>query len=355
MSRRTAARSFLSGVVVSLVIAALAPSAAALPTEFDFVTPVFGLAARGDVLLAADAGAGIIRIGADATKVAVSHPGVSDVAPVARGRMWAVTSARKDRNLWFFVRRHAKQIRVANLGKFERTVNPDEGEIDSNPFDLARLGGGQVLVADAAANALLVADRGGAVDWVATLPDEDVTTSNIKSLAGCPTPSNPDLADVCDLPATMPAEAVTTSVAVGADGAYYLTELKGFPAPTGESRIWRIEPDVRHVHCDPAVTDNGCTVVADGFTSIVDITFDSAGIAYVVELDEASWAAVEIVQDKMAGGTVNECTTSITPWTCTQRATSLTMPMAVAANSSDALFAVVSALIPGEAKVVELA
>jgi hypothetical protein len=47
----------------------------------------------------------------------------------------------------------------------------------------------------------------------------------------------------------IPAQAVTPSVAIGPDGAYYIGELKGFPAPTGESRVWRIDPDAHHVHC----------------------------------------------------------------------------------------------------------
>jgi hypothetical protein len=214
-----------------------------------------------------------------------------------------------------------------------------------------------VLVADAAANALLIADRDGDVDWIATLPSEEVSTQNAKDLAGCPTPSDPNNQEICDLPATIPAEAVSTSVDVGPDGAYYVTELKGFPAPLDQSRIWRIEPDARHVHCDAAITDNGCTVVADGFTSIVDLAFDSTGVAYVVEMDENSFLAVELGSDDpsaLAGGTVNRCTTTVTPWSCSVRAADLTMPIAVTVNSSDAAFAAVSALIPGEAAVVEL-
>ena len=178
-----------------------------------------------------------------------------------------------------------------------------------------------------------------------------VSTANAKALVGCPD-ADPDFADICALPAQIPAQAVTTSVAVGPDGAYYLTELKGFPAPLGESRVWRIEPGTLHAHCDVDVTDSPCSVVADGLTSIVDINFAPDGTAFVVELDEASWAAVEIVPDQTAGGTVNEC--SSTTWTCTQNATALSMPTAVAVNDSGAAFAVVSALVPGEAEVIEL-
>jgi hypothetical protein len=89
----------------------------------------------------------------------------------------------------------------------------------------------------------------------------------------------------------------------------------------------------------------------------VDLTFDSTGVAYVVEMDENSWLAAELSVDDpslAAGGTVDRCTTTVTPWSCTVKAADLTMPIAVAVNSSDAVFAAVSVLIPGQASVVEL-
>jgi hypothetical protein len=263
--------------------------------------------------------------------------------------MWALTSAARNRKLYRVVDRTPHLI--ANIGAFEKAFNPDEGEIDSNPFDLAALGGGEVLVADAAANALLIANGDGEVDWVATLPEEVVSTANAKDLAGCPD-APPEFADICDLPDAIPAQPVTTSVAVGPDGAYYLTELKGFPAPLGESQIWRIEPDARHVHCDAAATDSPCSVVAGGFTSIVDLNFGPDGTAHVVEIDEASWAAVELAPDAMLGGTVNSCNS--TTWSCTEEATDLPIPIAVAINGSGVVFAAVSALVPGEAEVIQL-
>ena len=56
--------------------------------------------------------------------------------------------------------------------------------------------------------------------------------------------------------------------------------------------------------------------------------------------------------DKAEGGTVNTC--DPTTWTCTEAATGLTQPMAVAINDAGA-FVVVSALVPGETAVVPLA
>jgi hypothetical protein len=190
---------------------------------------------------------------------------------------------------------------IADLGLFETTVNPDAPEVNPNPFDVAALSGGAALVADAGGNDLLIVNNSGKIDWIATLPVELVSTENIKTLRGCPASGHPN----CNLPPQIPAQPVATSVAIGPDGAYYMGELKGFPAPTGASRVWRIEPGTRHARCgiSPA-----CTVVADGFTSIVDLAFGEDGTLYVVELDEASWFAVEALPPGSAvGGTVNAC------------------------------------------------
>ena len=332
-------------LTVAAAIAGLAPSAAAGTAPYEFAGPVFGLAAGpGDVLFAADAGAGIVRLQGGAGELVVDLPGVTDIAPVNPGRMWAIAG----RKLFNVNVVHGKSHFLAGLGKFERNVNPDGGEVDSNPFDVTAFGTKRALIADAGANAVLVANQRGGVNWIATLPDELVPTDNVKTLSGCP--AGP--AEICDLPDEIPAQAVATSVAIGPDGAFYVSELKGFPAPLGMSRIWRIEPDARHVQCDPDVTDGPCTLVADGFTSIVDLTFGPDGTAYVTELDEASWFAVEVATDGMVGGTVNTC--DPTTWVCTEEATGLTMPMAVAINEAGA-FVVVSALVPGETEVVPLA
>lgn len=349
MRHRTSSRAFAVSAAVAALVGLAAPAAAA--PVYEFATPVFGLdAGSGGHLYVADYGAGIVRLGDTGGRLAVELPGVTDTATLEPGRMWALTSAARDRKLYQVVDGTVREI--ANLRAFEKTVNPDDGEIDSNPFDLAKLGGGEVLVADAAANALLIANRKGDLDWVATLPEQVVSTTNAKDLAGCPDPP-PELADICDLPAEMPAQPVTTSVAVGPDGAYYLTELKGFPAPLGESRIWRIEPGTLNAHCDAAATDSPCSIVADGFTSIVDLNFGPDGKAHVVEIDEASWLAVELGGDAAVGGTVNVCDS--TAWTCTEEAVDLQIPTAVAIKSTGAVHVTVSALVPGEADVIELA
>lgn len=337
----------LIALLAAFVLVAPASAGADDATErgrFEFVTPLFGLAIkRGDIFVA-DAGQGVVHFDQRTqrpTSLVAPLPGVSDIAPYKAGAMHAITGGGSSM-LYRIVDGVVKP--VADLGAFEARVNPDGGEIDSNPFNVAALRGRRALVADAAANALLMVGRRGHVDWVATLPDQMVPTRNAKRIAGCPD-AEPDLAFVCDLPDRIPAQAVATSVAVGPDGAYYVGELKGFPAPRNRSRIWRIEPGTRHAECG---SSPACSVVARGFTSIVDLSFARNGDLHVVEFDEASWLAAEFGLG--TGGTVNAC--DVVSGTCDVVAR-LPLPTGVASTRRH-VFATTMALVPGEATVVKI-
>ena len=260
-------------LLAGLVLTPATARAANVP-HYDFAGPIFGLDnARDGSLLVADAGAGIVQLRKGKGSLIVNLPNVTDVAPIGRGSMYALTSGGEEQ-----APTDGKLLRVslgrnhalADLFAFEARVNPDGGVIESNPFDVAKLSGGKALVADAAGNDLLIVDQRGNVDWVATLPSELVSTQDIKDLVGCPNPP-PEFADICNLPPEIPAEAVATSVTIGPDGAYYVGELKGFPAPRHESRVWRIAPGTRHAHCGAS---SACSIVADGFTSNTDLNSD---------------------------------------------------------------------------------
>jgi hypothetical protein len=338
---------FVSLIVVALLVALPIAALADGVPSFDFSTPLFGLDTAPDgSLLVADGGSGIVELRNGAGSLVAELPGVADVASIGRGNMFALANGQ----LYRVSRGSIRQL--ADLVAFEATVNPDGGEIDSNPFDVAALNGGQALVADAAGNSLLVVNQRGNVDWVATFPDELVPTDNIQNLIGCPN-APPELAFVCGI-YMMPAQAVATSVAVGPDGAYYVGELKGFPGPLGMSQIWRIEPGTLHAQCG---SSPACSVVASGFTSIVDLAFGPEGTLYVVEFDEASFMAVELefffgIPGLTQGGTVNAC--DLSAGTCSVVAGGLPLPIAAAAHRDGTLYAAIGSLIPGAAQVITL-
>jgi hypothetical protein len=336
----------LCGVVVALVAAPTAAGAVA-----GFQGPIFGLdtAPNGDILVA-DASTGVLALRDDRVSVQATIPGATDVSAIGRGSSWVSTGAGEDPTAdtgqgVYRVSRGTGH-KVVNLFEFEATVNPDGNDPpDSNPFDVQSLGGDAALVVDAGGNDLLRVNRQGDVDVLAVFPDELVSTANIKALAGCP--DGPP--DFCGLPDQIPAQAVPTSVAVGPDGYYYVGELKGFPAPTGESRIWRVAPDASSAECG---SGPDCVLVFDGgFTSIIDLGFGPDGRLYVAELDEASWAAVEIFQAP-TGGTINAC--AVATQACSPVAPGIPILTAITFGKDGALWATRNALIPGQAEVFEV-
>ncbi len=335
------------GAVFALIAAA--PAAASATDGFQ--GPIFGIdtAPNGDILVA-DASAGVFALRDGQTSFEAAAPGATDVSAIGRAAFWVSTGAGDDPtdDTGQALHRVSKGTshQLVNLFDFEATVNPDGNDPpDSNPFDVQSLGGGAALVVDAGGNDLLRVDRQGNVDVLAVFPDELVSTANIKALAGCP--AGPP--DICGLPELLPAQSVPTSVAIGPDGHYYVGELKGFPAPTDESRIWKVAPDAESAECG---SSPDCVLVFDGgFTSIIDLAFGPDGMLHVAELDEASWAAVEIFQAP-TGGTINSC--DVATLTCGEVASGIPVLTAITFGKDGALWATRNALTPGQAEVFEV-
>lgn len=172
-------------------------------------------------------------------------------------------------------------VMVVDIAAYQQT-DPDPYDLenlpgDSNPFGLAALRDGTVLVSDAAGNDLLrVWPHAQVVKTVARLKPREVTTPE-----GLP-----------DAGSSVLAEAVATSVTVGKDGAWYVGELRGYPATPGTSEIWRIRPGTTNATCDPEHPWGTCSRYADGLTSIVDLGAGPRGI-YAVTLSKMTWLAVE--------------------------------------------------------------
>jgi hypothetical protein len=156
-------------------------------------------------------------------------------------------------------RKHDRPRLLADLWKFERDVNPDEEtgnpEIDSNPVDVLSQHG-RVIVADAGGNDLLRIGNRRSVRVLSLFPN-------------VPTPA-PD-------GSVIPMNAVPTGVVAGRDGAYYVSQLTGFPFPIGGASVFRVDP-----------RSGEFTTYATGFTNAMDLAFGRDGTLYVLEIDSNS-------------------------------------------------------------------
>ena len=135
-----------------------------------------------------------------------------------------------------------------DVGAYEALNNPAGGPLDTNPWHVAAVAGGY-LVTDAGGNSLLRVATDGTLSTVASF--------QARALGG---PGS--------------TEPVPTGIAVGPDGAYYVSELTGFPFVAGAARIYRVPSG-----------GGAPTVFATGFTMLTDIAFGSDGSLYALEYD----------------------------------------------------------------------
>lgn len=167
---------------------------------------------------------------------------------------------------------------VADINASEAANNPD-GTLpsDSNAVGLAPLGGGSWAVTDAGGNTLYTVGRGG-VDEVAVFPN------------GAPVPSPFG-------PGEIPPQAVPTDVVVGPDGAFYVSQLTGFPFPAGASTIWRV------------TRDGEVSAYATGLTLVTSLAW-RGGTLYAVQLEDDNFfdpdGHVGSVREITPGGSVHE-------------------------------------------------
>ena len=146
-------------------------------------------------------------------------------------------------------------------------ANPTE----SNPYGIAALKHGRVLVSDAAGNDLLLVKPNGHIVTVARFPNELISTNSLPASFGVPPRADVPGRGRPDVGRRRPRRVLVVG------------ELKGFPFAAGTSRIWRIAPWARDVTCDPTATSGPCTLFMDGFTSVVGIDWHGKTL-YVVEI-----------------------------------------------------------------------
>jgi hypothetical protein len=148
---------------------------------------------------------------------------------------------------------------VADLGQYERDVNPDCGDLDSNPFGVLA-DGNDVIIADAGANTFVRRAANGTLSSFAVFSNNSTIPG-----PGCPAPSTRDF--------------VPTSVIRGPDGAYYMGHLNGLPIAMGSSSVWRMEPGGVP---QPYLT---------GFTWILALAFDADRNLYVLQHSDGATTA----------------------------------------------------------------
>jgi hypothetical protein len=156
------------------------------------------------------------------------------------------------------VRRDGRFRSIADIYEFERDFNPDaqvgNPAVDTNATDVL-IDRGRFVIADAGGNGVRVA-HGARLSSLAVFANRVVAN---------PLPFGPPQVAM---------QAVPTGIVKGPDGAYYMSQLTGFPFPVGAANVYRIDPRT------------GATrIFAGGFTNIMDLAFDRAGTLYVLQID----------------------------------------------------------------------
>jgi hypothetical protein len=213
------------------------------------------------------------------------------------------------------VKVNGKIRNVADIWDFERDVNPDKTvgnpAIDSNPVDVLHRKG-RFVVADAGGNALDVVKRKGKVSNLALFPNR---------------PAPGSLIDM---------QAVPTSVVLGPDGSYYVSQLTGVPFPVHGANIYKVDPKTGAV-----------SIFASGFTNLMDLAFGKDGTLYALEIDH----------DSLLGGTneggLHAVDASGNATQIELPAGSLPMPGGITFRKK-ALYVTVNSGSPGEGAVVRI-
>lgn len=149
----------------------------------------------------------------------------------------------------------------ADLAAFEHATNPDGDDLnsglESNPYGILLAPDGTLWATDAAGNDLLRVSGDGTVETEAVFHVRMVPP--------------PMAADAASAPVLIPMQSVPTGMAIGPDGALYVTQFTGVPYPAGGARVARIVPG------QPP------QLYGFGLTNAMDLAFGPDGTLYVVE------------------------------------------------------------------------
>ncbi|MFM9107212.1 MAG: ScyD/ScyE family protein [Chloroflexota bacterium] len=160
---------------------------------------------------------------------------------------------------------------VADIAGYEGSANPDGEQVDSNPYAISALPGGDLAVVDAGGNFVARVTPDGTISTMAVFPSRTV------QLPG------PDKKE-------FPMQAVPDAIATGLDGTLAVGELTGVPFPKGGAMIWSVGEDG-----NPAP-------MAEGFTTIIDLAWALDGSLYVLEWTRDGIAAIDPANPKTFEG-----------------------------------------------------
>lgn len=287
MNRMTRFAALAGAAALALVASAASaqPAPPGTPLATGLSNPR-GLTADGGAILVAEVGSGeVTRIAADGTTTVVASglpattffseetgtdeaAGPSSAIAVPGGYVVTVSEGpgSEFQSLYFVAEGGTGGSLMADLGAYEQANNTDggmniagEADLLSNPYEVLLVGDG-FLVSNSGANAVLRVDSEGNVSPYAIFEDRE---NPLFPTMGGPTMNQ-----------------VPTGMVVGPDGAVYLTTLTGFPFPTGEALVYRLDD----ANGDGDALDAGeTTVYAEGLTTATDLAFDEDGDLLVSE------------------------------------------------------------------------
>ncbi len=294
----------VTGVAASVLLLAPTQATAAKKTPnirviTTSVAAPFNLATSRHGLYVADGGLNTVsKVHRDGTltTIVANAPGTSGVAVSRHGKLAYTTTV--DDQTTHVVTASALHIKgryrtvTAHTLAYERAHNPDHrityginhptqcqrdalgpmvryrGLKDSHAYSVASYGN-KWIVADAAANDLLLVDGNGRIHTLAVLPRQPllITADAATSLG---------LDPACFAGVTYNFESVPTDVEVGRDGFLYVTTLPGGPEEPGlgaRGSVYRVNPWTGHVRR-----------IATGFSGATNLALGKHGQIYVAEL-----------------------------------------------------------------------
>ncbi|BAY46438.1 hypothetical protein SAMD00079811_40500 [Scytonema sp. HK-05] len=166
---------------------------------------------------------------------------------------------------------------LADFAAYEAKYNPDGSDVINNPYSMT-IKGDTAYVIDGGGNSIYSVDlNGGGIKNVTGFPTKYLDPSTLQY------PTLPEGLTEEALQFNPNAQAVPTAIAVAPDGSLTVGEYTAFPYPEGKARIYSVNPD-----------DLSIKTIADGFTQLTGVAYDSEGDLYALQhINQSEWKAIE--------------------------------------------------------------